>query len=83
MRSPDIEDIIAVADGAKDFAAQVAQAPASVRGCLKERLAEFLSNKDFTDSIPGHLGASGGEGRIKDLLAALKSVTAEIQGPGK
>jgi len=76
MLSVDIEDIIAVADGARGFAAQIAHAPASVRGYLKEKLGGFLSNKDFTDSIPGHLGSSGGEGHINDVLAALNSAAS-------
>ncbi|MFC1679609.1 hypothetical protein ACFL2T_05310 [Elusimicrobiota bacterium] len=74
LSSPDIEDILAVTDGATDFTSLVAQAPTSVRDYLKTEIARFLSDQDFIDNAPGHLAESPGSMRVERLFAALRAI---------
>lgn len=74
--SADIEDIVAVVDGAEDFTQKIANAPAPVRAYLKEKVRELLGNDLFIQSIQGHLGSQAGPGRIERVLQVLRDLAS-------
>ena len=53
--SHDLEDIIAVVDGRSEIIDEVSQASIDLRGYLADQFSELLENRDFLDSISGHL----------------------------
>ena len=53
--SHDLEDIVTVIDGRAELAGEVRVAPAELRQYLSREFGTLLSNRDFIDSLPGHL----------------------------
>jgi hypothetical protein len=53
--SHDLEDIVTVIDGRAELAGEVHVAPADLRQYLSREFGALLSNRDFLDSLPGHL----------------------------
>ncbi len=72
--SPDIEDILAVVDGAEDLPEKMAAAPEPVKAYLKEKVGELLDNDLFVQSVQGHLGPEAGQGRIDKMLEVLRGL---------
>jgi hypothetical protein len=58
--SEDVEDIIAVIDGAEDVREKVLAGPETVRAYLREQFAVLLRNELFEQSVAGHLGPKAG-----------------------
>jgi len=71
--SPDIEDIVAVVDGAEDFPEKISSAPDSVKAYLRGKFEELLKSDLFLQSIPGHLGPEVGVGRADQAIKVLRS----------
>jgi len=73
--SPDMEDIIAVLDGRSELLDEIKESPADLRDFLIRKLSEFLDDKSFVDSLPGHLPADFAS---QQRLPALKRCIEEI-----
>lgn len=77
--SSDIEDVLAVLDGAIDVEEKILAATPSVRDCLKTEFGKLLAKDKFVEAIYGHVpSAEGGPSRAERVLAILKNVA---QGP--
>ncbi len=75
--STDIEDIVAVVDGRPELGAEVARAPADLRGYLSQELGTMLGNPRFLDALPGHLPSdTASQARRPLLLARLRAITS-------
>ena len=74
--SEDIEDIIAVIDGAEDVREKVFAGPETVKAYLREQFAVLLRNELFEQSVTGHLGPKTGAGRIQRVLEVLRELAA-------
>ena len=72
--SQDIEDIIAVIDGAKDVREKVLASPETVMAYIREQFSAFLRNELFEQSVTGHLGPRTGAGRVQIVLKLLAEV---------
>jgi len=78
MGSSDMEDLIAVLDGAPDADGKIRKAPPPIRGYLKEKFGAYLGKRDFLDALEGHLqspqGTSGRVQRVRALLQRLVEI---------
>lgn len=75
LLSSDMEDIIAVLDGAEGVEDKILGAPAPVKAYLKEKFSSFLADARFLESLEGSLvSPSGSSGRV----ARLKSIFGKI-----
>lgn len=72
-----MEDIIAVLDAAENIADKVLGAPKPVKSYLKEKLALFLADERFLESLEGNLASSGGSGRVLRLKSIIGKTVAE------
>ena len=72
LASPDMEDIIAVLDGAENIEGKIVGAPKEVKLYLKNKFSSFLSDERFLESLEGNivsvLETSGRVDRIKRIL---------------
>ena len=73
LESRDIEDIIAVVNGREERMEEIKTAPDDVRGFITDRIADLLSKRRFTDSIPGHLNPDSS--RIHIVIDRLRSIS--------
>lgn len=77
LLSPDMEDIIAVLDGAENIETGILGAPVPVKSYLKEKIASFLADERFLESLEGNLvSPSGSSGRVERLRAILGKIVA-------
>jgi predicted nucleotidyltransferase len=53
--SHDLEDIVTVVDGRPELVDEVYLAPAELQKYLSDQFGDLLSNRDFTEALPGHL----------------------------
>lgn len=74
--SQDIEDILAVINGAEDARAKVLAGPETVKAYLREQFTDLLRNEIFAQSVTGHLGPKAGPGRIQRALQVLRDLAA-------
>lgn len=74
--SQDLEDIVAVIDGAEDVQEKVLAAPEAVKAYLREQFTELLRNELFEQSVTGHLGPKAGIGRIQRTLQVLRQLAS-------
>jgi predicted nucleotidyltransferase len=75
--SRDIEDLVAVLDGAEGVREEVRAGPETVLAYLRERFAAFLRDELFEQSVAGHLGPKAGAGRTQRVLEALRDLAKE------
>jgi len=67
--SHDIEDLITVLDGRKEIEEEIGDAAPEVSDFLRSTIKMFLEDKDFRNSLPGHLvGDIGYEHRAQNVL---------------
>ncbi|HVC08699.1 MAG TPA: hypothetical protein VNH15_02020 [Elusimicrobiota bacterium] len=79
MGSTDMEDLIAVLDGAPDAKDKIRQAPPAVRTYLKSKFAKFLKQPEFLEALTGHLQSPQGTGgRVENVRELLNAVAGEI-----
>lgn len=78
LLSSDMEDIIAVLDGAEGIDPKILAAPKSVREYLKDKFASFLADERFLESLEGNLVSPSGtsSGRV----ARVKTILGKIVG---
>ena len=55
LGSSDLEDIIAVINGREEITDEIKNAPDNVRTFISHYFADLLSQRSFTDALPGHL----------------------------
>jgi hypothetical protein len=55
LNDHDLEDVVCIIDGNENLS-EIQYAPEAVRGFLKAEFSRLLSDPDFIDSIPGHIG---------------------------
>lgn len=70
--SKDVEDFLAVVDGRDALVSEVDAAPEDVRTFLRETIAGWLADRDFRDSLSGHL--RGDHLRVPILLRRLATI---------
>ena len=73
--SEDMEDIVAVIDGAEDVRGKVLAATPAVQAYIRERFAEFLRDDVFLQCVPGHLGKAG-PGRAERALGVIRAIVS-------
>lgn len=73
--SEDIEDIVAIIDGAEDLREKVQAASPALQAYLRDRLGALLRDELFVECVPGHLGPAAA-GRAQRVLQALKELAA-------
>ena len=71
--SEDIEDIVAVLDGAEDAREKVQAASPALQGYLRDQFVALLRDELFTQCVPGHLGpkAAGRASRVLQVLGKI------------
>ena len=74
--SEDIEDIVAVIDGAEDAAGKVRGATDAVQAYIREQVAALIRNELFVQCVPGHLGMKAGPGRAQRALEVLREISS-------
>ncbi len=77
LLSPDMEDIIAVLDGAEKIEDKLFIAPKQAKAYLKEKLALFLADERFLESLEGNLVSSAGSGRVLRLKSILERIAQQ------
>lgn len=79
MASHDFEDIVSVLDGRAEIIHEIRQAESEVKKYLQNIFNEFINNRAFWDSIPGHFSPYGN--LMDDRIKLLKSnLDAMIRG---
>lgn len=76
--SKDIEDIVAVIDGAEDAREKILGAPETVRTYIGKEFDALLRNELFVQSVTGHLGLRAGAGRIQRVLQVLRELAVGL-----
>lgn len=71
LASPDMEDIITLADGCLDFVNEVMNAPQQVGSYIKANFISMLNSPRFLENIEGHVLESGRAARVKNLLRQI------------
>ncbi len=72
--SEDIEDIVAVIDGAEDALEKVHGATDAVRAYIREQVGALLRDDLFVQCVPGHLGPRAGPLRVERVLSVLREL---------
>ncbi|MCX5796805.1 MAG: nucleotidyl transferase AbiEii/AbiGii toxin family protein [Elusimicrobia bacterium] len=81
LASRDIEDIVALLDGCREFAERFQRAPAELRSYLAEQFRTLLGQEGFVESVPGHVRDVGhSQVRAQRVLALLEKLSQEPQG---
>jgi hypothetical protein len=76
--SHDLEDIVTVADGRPELVDEVHLAPADLQKYLSDEVKDLLSNRDFLESLPGHLlPDAASQQRLGLVLGRMKQLTLE------
>lgn len=70
--SHDIEDVMALIDGASEVIKKITGSPVTVRDYLQKSFSEFLENERFLECIEGHLPGEGRAVRALKIIRALK-----------
>lgn len=84
--SHDIEDIIAVIDGRPGIIDEIRQAESELVAELSARFAKLLKDKNFIDSISGHMPTdAASQARTHVVLRRIKEIvetkTPTIESP--
>lgn len=75
MASHDMEDIVSLLDGRPELGEEVRTAPEEVIDFLARNFREFLQDRDFLDSLPGHLlPDSASQQRIPLLMERIREL---------
>lgn len=77
LMSHDMGDFLSVVDGRASLVDEVHAAPPALRQALAQRIGQWLLDRRFHDSLPGHLPSDeASQARLPDLLARLHALTA-------
>lgn len=73
--SPDLEDIVMIVDGRPELITEVEQSHSSLREFLRDRFSVLLADRDFIESLPGHLlPDQASQQRISIVLNRLRRI---------
>lgn len=72
LESRDIEDIVTVINGRDELLEEVKNAPDNVRAFIAKFIADLLTQRAFTDALPGHLNPDSS--RINIVLDRLRQI---------
>jgi predicted nucleotidyltransferase len=75
MGSTDLEDIVAVLDGAPDFQEQIERASEPLKAYLREGFEEFIRDERFLDALEGHLPPAGRQERVSRARAIIEKLS--------
>lgn len=76
MASRDMEDIVAVLDGRPELEEEIRYSEDTLRTYLAGRFARLFDERDFTDSLAGHLpGDPGSQARLPTLIQRIEAIT--------
>ena len=73
LESRDIEDMIAVVNGREELLDEIKNAPDDVRTFIANYFTDLLSQRAFTDALPGHLNPDSS--RISIVLDRLQQIS--------
>lgn len=76
MGSTDLEDILAVLDGAPDFQEQIEGSPAPLRAYLSEGFGEFIRDERFLDALEGSIPPAGRKERVLRATTVLERLSS-------
>jgi len=77
LASHDLEDVITSVDGRQTLNEEVRAAAAELRSYLRAEFAALVSNRDFLDSVPGHLPPdTTSQQRAGRLLQRMRTLAA-------
>jgi predicted nucleotidyltransferase len=74
LSSHDLEDVLNVIDGRHELVAEMAAAPAELRGRASEVFAALLDNPAFVNALPGLIAEAG---RMSVVLGRLQAMVVE------
>lgn len=75
MASHDMEDIVAVLDGRPELGDEIVESEDALKVHLAERFAALIDERDFTDSLAGHLpGDPGSQARLPILKRRIEAI---------
>ena len=75
LGSSDMEDIIAVLDGANNIEDKIFEAPKKVKLYLKKQFSSFLSDDRFLESLEGNIPSiSKSSGRVERIKTILQKI---------
>jgi len=78
MASHDVEDIVALIDGRKELAVEVAAADDELKNYLMEKFSSLLNEPGFMHSLPGHLHPDeASQGRLPLLLVRIREISGQ------
>jgi len=73
--SHDIEDIVAVLDGRPEITEEISQCEGALREHLGTRFTGLLAERDFIESIPGHLpNDDASQARLPLIMERIKAI---------
>jgi predicted nucleotidyltransferase len=76
--SHDLEDIVTVVDGRPELVDEVQSAPADLQGYLRDEFGALLSNRNFLETLSGHLlPDAASQQRTGLILQRMKRLVAE------
>lgn len=76
LASHDLEDIVGVIEGRPELVAECFHAPATLRAYLQKQLTTLLSNRDFSQALPGHVLEAGRLPIVRRRLMAIAAGSA-------
>lgn len=75
MASRDMEDIVAVLDGRPELEEEIRQSQDALKTHLAEYFTRLLDERDFVDSLAGHLpGDPGSQARLPMLMERIEAM---------
>ena len=77
MASADLEDLLSLVDGLRDFGAVVNHADPRVRTCLSGWARETLAHPDLDTLLDGNVTGPQRAARIARIVARLRELAAE------
>lgn len=79
LASHDLEDIITVVDGRGALFEEIQACSSDLQAYLGAEFTALVANKDFLESLPGHLpGDRGSQQRLGSLIAKLRKLAGLI-----
>lgn len=76
LASHDLEDIVGVIEGRPELLAECFHAPANLRAYFQKQLTTLLSNRDFSQALPGHVLEAGRLPIVRRRLMAIAAGSA-------
>ena len=78
IMSHDIEDIITVVDGRPELAEEIDSSDEEVRTFIRERMATFVSERDFRTAVLGYLPTDAiGQARYQTLIDRIRRLGSQ------